>query len=302
MRSLLLYLSSQPNLRHWMETARATKPLSARFVAGMTLAEALAAARSVNAQGMTVSLDQLGENVSSLEEASGCESAYIETLNQIHAAGLDANVSLKLTQFGFDISEQACRANVRRVAARAKELGSFVRIDMEGSNYTDRTLEVVKDIHAETGACGAVIQSYLKRSVTDVEELNSRGIRVRLCKGAYLEPASVAYQEKGDVDLNFLVLARRLLTYGNYPGIATHDPCMIEGTLDFVKSQNIAADRFEFQMLYGVRRDLQRKLVDEGWRVRVYTPFGKAWYPYFMRRLAERPANVLFIAKALVNG
>ncbi len=302
MRSLLLYLSGQSNLRHWMETARAARPLSSRFVAGMTLAEALEAARSVNQQGMSVSLDHLGENVSSLEEASGCESAYIDTLNRIHAAGLDANVSLKLTQFGFDLSEQACRENVLRVAARAKELGSFVRIDMEGSNYTDRTLEVVKDIHAETGACGAVIQSYLKRSVADVEELNSRGIRVRLCKGAYLEPASVAYQAKADVDLNFLVLARRLLKYGNYPGIATHDPCMIEGTLDFVKNQKISPERFEFQMLYGVRRDLQRKLVDQGWRLRIYTPFGKAWYPYFMRRLAERPANVLFIAKALVKG
>ena len=285
-----------------METAPAARPLSSRFIAGMSLADALGVAQSVNRQKMSVSLDHLGENVTSLDEAAACESVYLQALRRIHENRLDANVSLKLTQFGIDLSEEACRANVLRVALLAKELGSFVRIDMEGSEYTGRTIELVKDLHAETGACGAVIQSYLKRSIGDVEQMNRRKIRVRLCKGAYLEPASVAYQAKADVDANFLVLARRLLMDGNYPGIATHDEKMIAGTLDFVKQQQIAPERFEFQMLYGVRRDLQKRLVREGWRVRVYVPFGEAWYPYFVRRLAERPANVLFIAKTLARG
>ena len=302
MRNVLLYLSRQKGLRRWMETAPAARPLSSRFIAGMSLGDALGVAQSVNRQNMSVSLDHLGENVTSLDEAAACESVYLQALRQIHENRLDANVSLKLTQFGIDLSEAACRANVLRVASLAKELGSFVRIDMEGSEYTGRTIEFVKDLHAETGSCGAVIQSYLKRSIGDVEQMNRRRIRVRLCKGAYLEPASVAYQAKADVDANFLVLARRLLMDGFYPGIATHDEKMIAGTLDFVTQQQISPERFEFQMLYGVRRDLQKRLVQEGWRVRVYVPFGEAWYPYFMRRLAERPANVLFIAKTLARG
>ena len=302
MRNVLLYLSRQRRLRRWMETASAAKPLSSRFVAGMTLEDALRATRSVNEQNMSVSLDHLGENITSLSEAASCELVYKNALTEIHRLRLNANVSLKLTQFGLDLSEEVCRANVLRVVKMAQQFSSFVRIDMEGGGYTARTLEIVKDLHAETGSCGAVIQSYLKRSLEDVEAMNARQIRVRLCKGAYLEPPSIAYQAKADVDLNFLVLARRLLADGNYPGIATHDERMIQGTLDFVKDQKIAPDRFEFQMLYGVRRDLQKRLVSQGWRVRVYVPFGEAWYPYFMRRLAERPANVLFIAKAFLKG
>ncbi len=302
MRNLLLYLARQQGLRRWMETARAARPLSARFVAGMSLEDALQVARSVNDQSMSVSLDHLGENVTSLGEATACEAVYENALGEIDKLGLNANVSLKLTQFGIDISEEQCRRNVLRVAKLAQQFGSFVRIDMEGSEYTARTIRMVKDIHAETGSCGAVIQSYLKRSLADVEDLNARGIHVRLCKGAYLETPAVAYQAKADVDLNFLVLARRLLEEGNYPGIATHDERMIQETLKFVRDQKIWPDRFEFQMLYGVRRDLQKRLVAEGWRVRVYVPFGEAWYPYFMRRLAERPANVLFIAKAFLKG
>ncbi len=302
MRNVLLYLSRQAALRRWMETARAARPLSARFIAGMSLEDALRVASEVNRQSMSVSLDHLGENVTSLSEAAACQAVYLRALTEIHRLGLNANVSLKLTQFGIDLSEEACRANVLRVAKSAQELGSFVRIDMEGSEYTERTIQMVKDVHAETRSCGAVIQSYLKRSVADVEEMNVRGIRVRLCKGAYLEPAAVAYQSKADVDLNFLVLARRLLSGGNYPGIATHDERMVEGTLEFVRDRKIAPERFEFQMLYGIRRDLQKRLVAEGWRVRVYVPFGEAWYPYFMRRLAERPANLLFIAKTLLKG
>jgi len=302
MRNLLLYLSRQQRLRRWMETAPAARPLSSRFIAGMKLEDALRVAQSVNQQRMSVSLDHLGENVTSLDEAADCQAGYLDALHQIHAQHLDANVSLKLTQFGIDLSEQACRENVLRVVALAKELQSFVRIDMEGSEYTERTVRFVIHLHAETGSCGAVIQSYLKRSAGDVEELNRRQIRVRLCKGAYLEPATVAFQAKTDVDANFLVLAHKLIADGNFPGIATHDEKMIAGTLAFVKEQKIAPERFEFQMLYGVRRDLQKRLVQEGWRVRVYVPFGEAWYPYFMRRLAERPANLLFIAKTLVRG
>lgn len=302
MRNVLLYLSRQQGLRHWMETARAARPLSARFIAGMSLEDALQVAQSVNAQSMSVSLDHLGENVTSLVEATACEAVYLKALTEIDRMRLNANLSLKLTQFGIDISEEECRRNVLRVAKLAQQFGSFVRIDMEGSEYTARTIQVVKDIHAETGSCGAVIQSYLKRSLTDVDQMNARSIRVRLCKGAYLESPAVAYQDKADVDLNFLVLARRLLAGGHYPGIATHDVRMIQGTLEFVRDQKISPDRFEFQMLYGVRRDLQKRLVAEGWRVRVYVPFGEAWYPYFMRRLAERPANVLFIAKTLLKG
>lgn len=285
-----------------METAPVARPLSSRFVAGMALEDAMKAARSIDAQKMSASLDHLGENITSLDEALACQAVYLKALRDIDSAGLNANVSLKLTQFGIEISEEACRQNVRKVVALAAQFRSFVRIDMEGSELTERTLEIVKDLHAETGACGAVIQAYLKRSLSDVGELNSSKIRVRLCKGAYLEQPAVALQDKSEVDENFLVLARKLLAEGNYPGIATHDEKMISGTLRFVNEQKIPADRFEFQMLYGVRRDLQKRLVAEGWRVRVYIPFGEAWYPYFMRRLAERPANLLFIAKALVRG
>lgn len=302
MRSLLLFLSRQAWLRRWMETSRFARPLSARFVAGTTLDDALKAARSVNAQGMSVSLDHLGENVSSLADAEAARDVYLRTLNAIHAAELDANVSLKLTQFGIDLSEDACRENVRTVVSSAQRLRNFVRVDMESSEYTSRTLALVEDLHADTQSCGAVIQSYLHRSEADVQELNRRKIRVRLCKGAYLEAPSVAYQQKSEVDENFLKLARALLTEGNYPGIATHDERMITGVFAFVKERGIAPSRFEFQMLYGVRRDLQKRLVSEGWRVRVYIPFGAAWYPYFMRRLAERPANVLFILRNLFRG
>ncbi len=278
------------------------RPLSARFIAGMTLAEALAAVRSVNQQGMTVSLDHLGEDITSLAEAEGFREIYLQTLNAIESGGVRGNVSLKLTQFGLDLSEQACWDNVRRVVCEAARLKSFVRIDMESTAYTDRTLKLVYDLHAETGACGAVIQAYLHRSEADIAELNQRRIRVRLCKGAYLEPAAVAFQEKSDVDANFVKLMKLLLENGNYPGIATHDEKMVQATIAFAKDNKIGAERFEFQMLYGIRRDLQKKLLADGYNVRVYVPFGEAWYPYFMRRLAERPANVFFIARNFFRG
>jgi proline dehydrogenase len=299
---LLLFLSRRKLLRRFMETSRLARPLSSRFIAGLTLTDALAAARSLNQQGMSVSLDHLGENVTALSEAEVCRDVYLRGLSDIHKAGLDANVSLKLTQFGIDLSEEACRKYTGEVIRAAAKFNNFVRVDMESSEYTDRTLALVYDLHAETKACGAVIQAYLRRSSADVEELNRRQIRVRLCKGAYLEPATVAFQDKKEVDKNFLALARQLLSGGFYPGIATHDERMIEGTLAYVKEHKIESSQFEFQMLYGVRRDLQKRLVAEGWRVRVYVPFGEAWYPYFMRRLAERPANVLFILRNMMRG
>jgi proline dehydrogenase len=285
-----------------METSPTARPLSARFIAGMSLPEALAAVKSVNQQGMTVSLDHLGEDITSLAEAERFREIYIQTLREIDAARIEGNVSLKLTQFGLDLSEEACIANVRQVLCEAAKLRSFVRIDMESTAYTDRTLKIVRDLHAETGSCGAVIQAYLHRSETDIEELNQRRIRVRLCKGAYLEPAAVAFQDKSEVDANFVKLMKLLLEKGNYPGIATHDEKMVQATLDFARERKISTDRFEFQMLYGIRRDLQRKLRVEGYNVRVYVPFGEAWYPYFMRRLAERPANVFFIARNFFRG
>ncbi len=285
-----------------METSRLARPLSARFIAGLLLADALRVAQSVNGQGMTVSLDHLGENVTTLAEAESSRDGYLQALTEINSGALDANVSLKLTQFGIDICEDACRKNAGDVIRMAARFRNFVRIDMESSEYTDRTLATVYQLFDETKSCGAVIQAYLRRSEGDVEELNRRGIRVRLCKGAYLEPAAVAFQDKRDVDANFLALARNLLIGGVYPGIATHDERMIAGTLAFVKERKIDPAKFEFQMLYGVRRDLQKQLVEQGWRVRVYVPYGSAWYPYFMRRLAERPANVLFILRNLIRG
>ncbi len=238
----------------------------------------------------------------SLAEAEHCRDIYIEALREIDAMKIEGNVSLKLTQFGLDLSEETCTANLRQVVCEAARRKSFVRIDMESTAYTDRTLKIVYDLHAETGSCGAVIQAYLKRSEADIQELNRRRIRVRLCKGAYLEPDTVAIQEKEGVDANFVELMKLLLERGNYPGIATHDEKMVQATIDFASKNKIGKERFEFQMLYGIRRDLQKRLRSEGYNVRVYVPFGEAWYPYFMRRLAERPANVLFIARNFFRG
>ncbi len=302
MRSFFLFLSGNRRLRRFMETSSLAKRFSARFVAGGTLEEALAACEKVNRDGLTITLDYLGENVSTLEEASGSRTMYMRCLNELENRRIRGNVSLKLTQFGMDLSEDACRGNVRELVHTASQFGNFVRVDMESSEYTDRTLQLVYDLHAESGACGAVIQAYLRRSESDIEELNRRRIRVRLCKGAYLEPESVAIQDKSEVDRNFLKLARKLLTEGNYPGIATHDEAIISEVVRFVREQKIASERFEFQMLYGIRRDLQTRILRDGYRMRLYVPFGEAWYPYFMRRLAERPANVLFLARNILRG
>lgn len=299
MRGLFLFLSRQRQLRGWMETSAAARKLSSRFIAGETLAEALDVIRKVNSESIAVTLDHLGENVTSLEEASRSREVYGRVLSEIASAHMQANVSLKLTQFGMDISEEACRENVGQLVAAAAGMNNFVRIDMESSAYTDRTLSIVTDLHARFGACGAVIQAYLYRSERDIDCLCRERIRVRLCKGAYLESGSVAFQSKEDVDRNFLRLARKLLTEGVYPAIATHDERMISETIKCAESEKISRDSFEFQMLYGIRRDLQKSLVAQGYKLRLYVPFGRAWYPYFMRRLAERPANVVFLARNL---
>jgi proline dehydrogenase len=284
-----------------METSSVARALSSRFVAGSTLDEALAACLRIRTEGIAATLDYLGENVHTLEEARACRDGYLRMLDALHAAGIEPNVSLKLTQFGLDLSTSACEENVGMLVERASSLGGFVRIDMESSQYTDRTLAMVTRLHERFGACGTVIQSYLLRSAADVESLVSKRIRVRLCKGAYLEGPSVAFSEKSEVDRSYLQLAGRLLAAGEYPAIATHDERMIEGVERFAAGHALGKERFEFQMLYGIRRDLQRRLVEDGYRLRLYVPFGEAWYPYFMRRLAERPANVLFLLRNLLR-
>jgi len=298
-RSLFLFLSRQKQLRRWTETIPAAKRFSSRFVAGETLDEALAVSRRLNGEGITVTLDHLGESVGDLAEAAAARDVYLRTLSAIHDSAIQGNVSLKLTQFGLDFSFDACRGNVEQLIRRADELGSFVRIDMESSAYTQRTLDLVESLHAQFPRVGVVIQAYLYRSKADIEKLCSSGIRVRLCKGAYLEPAAIAFPKKEQVDQNFVELTRLLLDRGEYPAIATHDEKMISATKEYAAAKNIGKDAFEFQMLYGIRRDLQKQLVAEGYRLRLYVPFGKAWYPYYMRRLAERPANVFFILKNL---
>lgn len=297
MRSLFLYLSRQRHLRRWVETSRLARRLSSRFIAGETLEEALQVGRRINSEGISITADHLGESVTSLDEAAQARDVYLRTLTAIHENDVQGNVSLKLTQFGLDLSIEQCHANVARLVEQAAALDSFVRVDMESSEYTSRTLQLVEDLHARHGCVGTVIQAYLFRSRKDVERLCDLGIRVRLCKGAYLEPATAAFPRKADVDRNYVDLMQLLLDRGTYPAIATHDERMIEQTKAYAAARSISSDRFEFQMLYGIRRDLQRRLVSEGYRLRLYVPFGKAWYPYLMRRLAERPANVFFLAR-----
>ena len=297
MRHLFLFLSRQRHLRRWVETSRLARRLSSRFVAGETLEDALRVGRRINSEGIALTADHLGESVTSLAEAAHARDVYLRALSAIHENGVQGNVSLKLTQFGLDLSADECHANVALLVERAAPLASFVRIDMESSEYTDRTLRLVEELHARYGCVGTVIQAYLYRSRKDVERLCELGVRVRLCKGAYLEHPGVAFPRKADVDRNYVELMTLLLDRGTYPAIATHDEKIIEQTKAYAATKGIPADRFEFQMLYGIRRDLQRRLVAEGYRLRLYVPFGKAWYPYLMRRLAERPANVFFLAR-----
>jgi proline dehydrogenase len=274
--------------------------MSSRFVAGFRIEDALSASKVLGTQGLAVTLDALGENISRPEQARQSGQIYHWLLDSMAQSQFDANVSLKLTQMGMDLSPDLAFDIVSSLVRHAVEAKSFVRVDMEGTSYTQATIDVVRRLHAvpeNRGRVGIVIQAYLRRSAEDIATLLADGIRIRLCKGAYKEPADLAFPVKKDVDENFVVLMKALLKSGVYHGIATHDEAMIRATKEFARAERIDPAAFEFQMLYGIRRDLQRKLIDEGYRVRIYVPFGDEWYPYFMRRLAERPANILFLAR-----
>jgi len=297
LRNALLYLSDQPRVFQFVRHNRMARGFAGRFVAGETLDTALGAVRRLNAKGITASLDLLGESVRNEAEARESARQYLDILNRIHDSRLNANVSVKLTAMGLDVSEDLCVANMQDILERARDLGTFVRLDMESSAYTQKTLDLFYDrlYPCFRGNVGIVLQSYLYRTMTDIEEANVAGARVRICKGAYKEPATVAYPDKKDVDDTYRRAMRALMLEGHYPGIATHDEAIVKYAKQFALENAIDSDRFEFQMLYGVRRDLQEQLVHEGYRMRVYVPFGTQWYPYLMRRLAERPANVAFL-------
>ncbi len=303
LRASFIALSHSRALRGFAEHSPLGRKMSRRFVAGTTVEELLAATQAMNARNISVSVDNLGENVTNEQEARASAALYHQLLDEITARKLNANVSCKLTHMGLDVNENLCRELVCGIVRHAAEVNNFVRVDMEGSPYTQKTLEFVHEIHSHyPDSVGTVIQAYLRRSEADVEKLLANGIRIRLCKGAYKEPADIAFQKKREVDANYIRLAKMLLKSGTYHGIATHDERIIESLICFAGSSFIPPERFEFQMLYGIRRDLQEKIVREGWRMRVYIPFGTEWYPYFMRRLAERPANVFFIARNLFRG
>ncbi len=273
-----------------------------RFIAGETVEEAIAAVRNLPAEGLRLTLDYLGESVATFDEAQAAAEEYVRILDAIVQAGIERNVSLKLTQLGLDVDRATAVDNMRRILEPADQHGFFVRIDMENSPYTDQTLQVLETLRQQGHRnVGTVIQSCLFRSPKDVERLNAQGIRVRLVKGAYKEPKTVAFQKKAEVDAAFVELMRMLLDGGDYPAIATHDPAMIDATKQYAKQKGYSSDRFEFQMLYGIRRDLQSSLVADGYRMRVYVPFGKQWFPYFMRRLGERPANVGFVLRGILG-
>jgi proline dehydrogenase len=303
LRDTLLYLSNQPTIFKFVRRNGLAKKFASRFVAGETVDTAIAAVRQLNAKGATASLDLLGESVTNEAEARATGTDYIEVLDRINRDGLNANVSVKLTAMGLDISEDLCVATIQSVLERARQYNTFVRLDMESSAYTQKTLDLFEQrlYPSYKENVGVVLQSYLYRTMADVEMCNKLRARVRLCKGAYKEPASVAFPEKKDVDRNYVSCMHKLLAEGNYPGLATHDEAIINEAKRFVAEKSIARDRFEFQMLYGVRRDLQDQLVREGYRLRVYVPFGTQWYPYLMRRLAERPANVMFITGSVMK-
>jgi proline dehydrogenase len=306
LRTLFVRLSENRPLRNFAERSAIGRRVSGRFVAGTEVTDAVRATEAVNRAGMSVSIDNLGENVTNPDEARHSARLYEQILAAIAAHQLNANISLKLTHMGLDVDEKLSRELVAGLVAKTAAMNppGFVRVDMEGSPYTQRTLEFVHELHRMPGnqkSIGTVIQSYLKRSESDVEKLLAEGIRIRLCKGAYKEPASIAFADKADVDANYVNLMKILMKSGVYHGLATHDEKIIREAQAFADKEKIARDSFEFQMLYGVRRDLQQRLVRDGWRMRVYIPFGTEWYPYFMRRLGERPANVFFIARNLLR-
>jgi len=306
LRAVFIALSESRWLRALAERSRLGQRTSARFVAGTQVADAVRAAAAVNQFGAGVSIDNLGENVTNTDEARASAQLYHHLLDEIAADKLNANISLKLTHMGLDVDEHMAYEIVRGLVAKAARMSprSFVRVDMEGSPYTQRTLDFVHELHRVPGnedSVGAVIQSYMRRAEADIEKLLSERIRIRLCKGAYKEPEDIAFQKKSEVDASYVKLMKILMKSGVYHGLATHDEAIIKEAKAFATRENIPRNAFEFQMLHGIRRDLQQGLVKDGWGVRVYIPFGTEWYPYFMRRLAERPANVLFIAKNLLR-
>lgn len=300
-RSALIYLSRQEGLKDFATRFAPFKKLTRRFIAGESIDEAVAAIREINARGGSASFDHLNESVASTAETEAEVTEYLDVLARIEESGIDSNVSIKLTQFGLEIDRELTHRNARRVVEDAVRRGNFVRIDMEGSNVTQATIDIFKRLRAEFGLndVGIVLQSYLYRTENDARDLLKIPARIRLCKGAYDEPAEVAYPNKADADSNYVRVMQILLSSGIYHGIATHDPKMIDATIDFANREGISKDAFEFQMLYGIRRDLQEQLARDGYGLRVYVPYGKHWYPYFMRRLAERPANIWFVLKNL---
>jgi len=301
LRASFLYLSHRRGLQRFVTRQRFTASLAYRFVAGDHLDDAIRVVTDVNRRGWSASLDHLGENVTEEKAAHAATEDYLAAFERIATDRLNANVSVKLTQLGLDISPDLCRELLTRVLQRAQQLDNFVRIDMEGSAYTQRTLDLVLALHERYPNCGVVLQSYLYRTAADIARVNAAKTRVRLVKGAYDEPPDVAFPRKADVDAKFEAGMQQLLLEGVYPAIATHDDRLIEATKQFAREREISSDRFEFQMLYGIRRDLQDRLLREGYRVRIYVPYGTEWYPYLMRRLAERPANLLFFVRSVIR-
>ncbi len=294
-KDTLLYLAHNRNLRDFVTHNRATRGISRRFVAGEELDEAIEVTRVLNRQRLQVALDHLGENVSEAEQARAAVQDYIAAIERIKQTGVDANISIKLSALGLDISQELCEQNVRSILEYARQYAIFVCIDMEGSDYTEQTVDIALRLHKQFEYVGTVIQSYLYRSKKDIEQLIAQGVRVRLVKGAYKEPKEIAFQQKSEVDRNYVRLTMMLLSRGNFPAIATHDEAIINAACKYARDNGISKSAFEFQMLYGIRRDLQEKLVSQGYKVRIYIPYGSQWYPYLMRRLAERPANLIFV-------
>lgn len=301
MRSALLTLSRRRRLGGLATRTALTRSMVARFVAGESLSDALGALERLKAGGFLTTVDVLGESVDTAAAARAAAERYLDTLDALAARGLDGNVSLKLSQMGLDIDPALCRENVERVFARAAATGAFVRIDMEDHTRVEAALDLWRAVRSVSPSSGVVIQAALRRSAADVERLIAEGARIRLCKGAYDEPASVAFATRAEVDASYIALMERLLRSGTYPALATHDVAIIERAIRVAREDGIERDRFEFQMLYGIRRDLQERLVRAGYRVRIYVPYGREWYPYFMRRLAERPANVGFLLRSVLK-
>jgi proline dehydrogenase len=303
-RSALIWLSRQEGLKDFATHFRFFKKLTTRFVAGETIDEVIPFIRQLNSENATASFDHLNEAVGSADEAEQEVVEYLDILAKIDEQRIRSNVSIKLTQFGLGLDPELAYQNARKVVVEAERRGNFVRVDMEDSSVTQVTIDIFKRLRAEFGlnTVGIVLQSYLYRTFADAQELVKLPARIRICKGAYNEPPEVAFADKKDVDANYVKVMQLLLSSGIYHGVATHDPKMIDATLEFATREGIGKEKFEFQMLYGIRRDLQHQLARDGFNVRIYVPYGKHWYPYFMRRLAERPANIWFVMKNLAKG